>query len=902
MNKGSPAAIRLSDYRFPAFLIDTVDLQVDLGEEVTRVRARLSLRRNPDGDQGAPLVLDGHVDRLLSLSLDGRMLTTNAYRIDGETLTIDAPPPHCLLDIETELKPQENTALEGLYQSKGNFCTQCEPQGFRKITYYIDRPDVMARFTTTITGDRARYPVLLSNGNLVGAGDSGDGRHWVRWEDPFPKPCYLFALVAGRLSHIEDRHVTRSGRVVTLRIYTEPGYEDKCHHAMASLKRAMTWDETAFGLEYDLDIFMIVAVGDFNMGAMENKGLNIFNTKYILARPDTATDSDYRGIEAVVAHEYFHNWTGDRVTCRDWFQLSLKEGLTVFRDQEFSSDMQSRPVKRIADVQLLRSAQFAEDAGPMAHPVRPDSYIEINNFYTATVYEKGAEIVRMIHTLLGADGFRRGMDLYFVRHDGHAVTCDDFVQAMEDANSTRDRPIDFTQFRRWYAQAGTPVVTAQGHYDAEHKTYRLTLRQSCPPTPGQPTKAPFHIPVAVGLIGRNGCDLPLRLARDVAGRDQGGTTRILELTESEQTFEFLGMTEAPVPSLLRGFSAPVHLRSPYSDADLTFLMAHDSDPFNRWEAGQVLATRLMLDLVADFKQQRALSLDAGFVDAFARILTDTTLDSAFAAQALTLPSENDLGQQMAVIEVEAIHAVRQFVRRALADMLGDLLHEVYRTHHEPTNGDRTTATASRDPKAWGRRALKNLALAYLTCLDEGDGWSLCLEQYRTASDMTDSIAALSLLADSGVAERDDALADFYQRWRHEPLVLDKWFAIQASSSCADTLQRTRQLLDHPAFDIRNPNKVYSLIGRFSAGNPIRFHDASGAGYRFLADQALVLDRLNPQVASRMVKGFARWRHYDQGRQALMRTELERIRVAPGLSPDVFEVVTKSLMATETPGA
>ncbi|QQP89055.1 aminopeptidase N [Skermanella sp. TT6] len=884
MDKSTPQAIHLKDYAPPPYLIDTVDLAFDLGEDVTRVRSRLAIRANPDAASPAgALVLDGQDMRLVSVALDGRTLDPSEYSVGPESLTIPGPPEAFSLEVVTELKPQENTSLSGLYRTSGNFCTQCEAEGFRKITYFLDRPDVMARYRTTITADALKYPVMLSNGNLVASSKmEGDGRHTVTWEDPFAKPSYLFALVAGVLVHVEDSYVTRSGRTVTLRIYVEPGNQDKCGHAMASLKKSMAWDEEVFGLEYDLDIFMIVAVGDFNMGAMENKGLNVFNTKYVLAKPETATDTDFLGVEAVVAHEYFHNWTGNRVTCRDWFQLSLKEGLTVFRDQEFSSDMHSRPVKRIADVQRLRAAQFPEDSGPMAHPVRPDSYIEINNFYTTTVYEKGAEVVRMIHTLLGADGFRKGMDLYFERHDGQAVTCDDFVAAMEDAAGK-----DLGQFRRWYSQAGTPELAVTGEYDAAARTYRLTVRQSCPPTPGQPTKLPFHIPLALGLLDPSGADIPLRLAGEPG---PAGTSRVLDVTGPEQVFEFVDVPRQPVPSLLRGFSAPVKLRAPYTDDDLTFLMAHDGDAFNRWEAGQTLATRLLLDLVADRAENRPLELSPGFIDAFSRILKDPDLDPAFAAQALTLPSEGYLGQQMPVIDVDGIHEVRTFARRAIAGRLRDDLLATYRAMggNEPF---------SIDAAAIGRRALKNLALGYLMALEDAEAVELCVGQFHNAQAMTDVIAALGLLADTRLPQRESALRRFYDLWKDEPLVVDKWFSIQAMSERPETLDEVAALLAHPAFEIRNPNKVYALIGGFAGGNPVRFHDAGGGGYRFLADQVLALNRLNPQVASRMVKMFARWRKYDPRRQSLMRAELERIVATPGLSRDVFEIASKSLEAS-----
>ncbi|TWA74219.1 aminopeptidase N [Azospirillum brasilense] len=883
MDKGTPKAIRLQDYRPPAHLIDTVDLFFDLGEDVTTVRAQLGLRRNPARDDAAtqPLTLDGQRLELVSVALNGRPLGDAEYTVTPDHLTVHSVPETFTLETVVRIKPQENTALEGLYKSSGNFCTQCEAEGFRKITYFADRPDVMARYTTTITADKARYPVLLSNGNLVESGDLPDGRHRAVWEDPFPKPCYLFALVAGALVHQEDRFRTASGRDVTLRIYVEPGNEDKVDHAMRSLIKSMRWDEEVFGLEYDLDIFNIVAVGDFNMGAMENKSLNVFNTKYILAKPETATDQDFLGIEAVVAHEYFHNWTGNRVTCRDWFQLSLKEGLTVFRDQEFSSDMNSRAVKRIADVQRLRTVQFPEDSGAMAHPVRPDSYVEINNFYTPTVYDKGSEVIRMYHTLLGAQGFRKGMDLYFQRHDGQAVTCDDFAAAMSDATG-----VDLTQFKRWYRQAGTPELDVSGVYDEAAKTYRLTVKQTVPPTPGQPVKEPMHIPLVMGLLGPDGADLPLRLTGEA---EAAGTSRTLHITEAGQTFTFVDVPARPVPSLLRGFSAPVKLRADLTDGDLTFLMANDSDAFNRWEAGQTLATRLLLSLVADRQAGRELALPQSFIDAVGAVLKDADQDPAFAAQALVLPTESYLGTQMEVIDPDAIHAVREFARRRLAEALRPGWLDTHRRNagNEPF---------SVDAAAIGRRALKNLCLAYLMALEDEEALGLCLGQYRGAQAMTDVMAALQFLSNSNAPERDEAIASFYERWKGEALVVDKWFGVQATSHRPDALERVTDLLAHPAFEIRNPNKVYALIGGFAGGNPVRFHDTSGAGYRFLADQVLRLDPMNPQVAARMVGPFSRLRRYDATRRALMKAELERIVATPGLSPDVFEVASKSLEA------
>ncbi|QJE73709.1 aminopeptidase N [Aerophototrophica crusticola] len=884
MDKGSPRAIHLRDYAPPAWLIDTVDLAFDLREGATLVTSRLGIRRNPAraGEGPQPLVLDGQDMELLTVAVDNRLLTSDDYAQGPESLTIPAPAGEtATVEIVTRIKPEENTALEGLYKSSGNYCTQCEAEGFRKITYFQDRPDVMAKYTVRIEAERAKYPVLLSNGNLVDQGESADGRHWTRWDDPWPKPCYLFALVAGKLVHIEDHFTTRSGRDVTLRIYVEPGNEDKCGHAMESLKKSMKWDEDAYGLEYDLDIFNIVAVGDFNMGAMENKSLNVFNTKYILARPDTATDMDFLGIEAVVAHEYFHNWTGNRVTCRDWFQLSLKEGLTVFRDQQFSADMNSAPVKRIQDVQRLRQVQFAEDAGPTAHPVRPESYIEINNFYTPTVYEKGAEVLRMYHTLLGAAGYRKGIDLYFARHDGQAVTTDDFLAAMRDANP--DVSVDWEQFRRWYAQAGTPVVEGEGRYDADAKTYTLTLRQTLAPTPGQPEKLPMLVPVAMGLVGQDGQDLPLRLAGEDA---PAATERVLLLTEAEQSFTFTGVASKPVPSLFRGFSAPVKLRFAYTDGDLTFLMANDSDAFNRWEAGQTLAAKIILGLVADRAAGRDMVVPQGFVAALGKALDRAGEDTSFAALALSLPTESYLGQLMEVIDVDGIHAARDLVKAAIGRTHRNALLKAYRD-----NAD--TGPFSVSPEAIGKRSCKNACLAYLMAAGDEEGRRLCLEQFRTAAGMTDVITALMLIADSDMPEREDCLAAFADKWKGEALVMDKWFSIQAMASHPDTVKRVTALLSHPSFSIRNPNKVYALVGGFSS-NPVCFHAADGSGYAFLADRVIELNALNPQVASRMVKAFARWRKYDGERQAAAKVELERIAHTPNLSRDVYEIVARSL--------
>ncbi len=879
MKQGSAQTVYLKDYTPPDYWVDTVDLHFELGEAETRVRATLAMRRREGVPPETPLVLDGEELELIALKLDGQPLDSSAYRTDEQSLTIDTVPDAFTLDIETRIFPQDNTSLEGLYTSSGNFCTQCEAQGFRKITYFPDRPDVMACYTTTIAADAEACPVLLSNGNPVESGTLDGGRHFAVWQDPYPKPSYLFALVAGRLDYREATHRTPSGREVALRVYVEPHNIDKCDHALASLKKAMEWDEQRFGLEYDLDIYMIVAVDDFNMGAMENKGLNVFNSKYVLARPDTATDADYIAIEAVIAHEYFHNWTGNRVTCRDWFQLSLKEGLTVFRDQEFTADMHSRAVKRIDDVRMLRTHQFAEDAGPMAHPVRPDAYIEINNFYTVTVYEKGAEVVRLYQTLLGQAGFRRGMDLYFQRHDGQAVTTDDFRAAMADAND-----YDLGQFQRWYEQAGTPVVTASGTWLPNERAYELTLEQSCPATPGQPDKAPFLIPVGIGLLDAHGADLPLALEGE-AGPGEG--SRVLHLTEARQTFRFTGVPEEPVPSLLRGFSAPVKLEFDYTPEQLMFLMAHDSDSFNRWEAGQQLAARAVKCLLEDYQHEHALGLEPPFIDAFREVLLDREADPALVAEALSLPSEAYLAELLEPVDPGAIHAVRRFVRRTLAASLRDVFQETYDAMQD-------YGPYSIEPLAIGRRALKNTCLSYLAELDDADIHEQCYAQFETADNMTDVLAALRALADSESEEGERALAAFEGRWRDEPLVLDKWFSIQAMSRRPDTLDRVQALMEHPGFSIRNPNRVRALIGAFASGNPLRFHAPDGSGYGFLARHVLELDALNPQVAARLVKPLTRWRHYEPGRRDLMRESLQGIAATETLSPDVFEIVSKSL--------
>ena len=880
MQTQTPKTTYLNEYTPPAYRIPTVDLRFELGDDFTTVYSRLKIVRADATPAGAPLTLDGQQLELLSLELDGEPLATDRYQMDADQLTLFYPPESFELAVVTRIRPQDNASLEGLYQSSGNFCTQCEAEGFRKITYFLDRPDVMAVFTTTLAADKSRYPVLLSNGNPIASGDRADGRHWATWHDPFPKPCYLFALVAGDLRWIEDQFITRSGRAVTLRIYVEPDNLSQCDHAMYSLKQAMAWDERRFGLEYDLDLYQIVAVGDFNMGAMENKGLNVFNTKYVLAKPETATDADYQGILGVIGHEYFHNWTGNRVTCRDWFQLSLKEGLTVFRDQEFSSDLGSRGVKRIDDVRVLRGSQFPQDAGPMAHPVRPDSYIEINNFYTVTVYNKGAEVIRMIQTLLGQDGFRRGMDLYFQRHDGQAVTCDDFVAAMADANQ-----VDLGQFKRWYHQAGTPEITVSDAYDPATGAYALTLRQSCPATPGQPHKEPFHIPLLLGLLDGDGQDVPLQLVGEDAPQ---GTTRLLALRETEQTFQFVNIPARPVLSLLREFSAPVKLHTTESEEDVRFRLAHDRDDFNRWDAGQTLAMRAILGLVADRQQGQTWALPESFSAAFERALTSAA-DPALLAQVLTLPSEGYLAEQMDMVDVDGIHAAHRFVRRTLAERLRESLLATYETLHE-----REGEGYRIDAAAIGQRALKNVCLDYLLQLDDADLLARCLRQFREASNMTDQMGALAPLTHCACPERTQALAEFYDRWRQDTLVIDKWLSLQAASRLPNTLAVVKELMGHEAFNLRNPNKVRALIGAFAQANPVNFHSIDGSGYTFLADQILALNDFNPQIAARLMAAFTRWRKYDPDRRQRMQNQMERILAAPQLSPDVYEIAAKSL--------
>ncbi|MBN1378835.1 MAG: aminopeptidase N [Gammaproteobacteria bacterium] len=872
-----PQATKLQDYSPPAFLIDKIELEFDLDPEQTRVQSRLLIRRNPAADTAATaLEMDGEQLQLLSIQLDGKAMQSDRYAVCEHKLSVFDVPDTFVLELITQIQPDKNTALEGLYLSSGNFCTQCEAEGFRRITYYLDRPDVLARFDVTIRADIEQYPVLLSNGNKIAEGRLDDSRHWVRWQDPFPKPCYLFALVGGDLVAINDRYKTASGREVELAIYVQTHNRDKCGHAMQSLKNAMQWDERVFGLEYDLDNYMIVAVDDFNMGAMENKGLNIFNSKFVLASRETATDVDYQRIEGVIAHEYFHNWTGNRVTCRDWFQLSLKEGLTVFRDQEFSSDMSARAVKRIQDVQLLRTMQFAEDAGPMAHPVRPESYIEINNFYTVTVYEKGAELIRMQRCLLGADGFRRGMDLYFQRHDGHAVTIEDFIAAMEDANH-----FDLAQFRRWYSQAGTPELEVEGEYNAEAKTYRMIFRQSCPAGPDQIEKLPVVIPVSMGLLDKKGQSLALHTDIGL----EAAESLVLTIGDTKQQFIFYDVPEQPVPSLLRDFSAPVKLEFEYADSDLHLLMTRDSDSFNRWEACQRYAERLIRQRVVSDNQQPAVG-ENGFIAAVIELLEDDSQDAGLLAEALALPNEKYLGEQFNPTDPQAIFRAREDLRRTIANNGYGVMRQRYLQLHSEDHG--------LDAIAIARRALKNLCLSYVMCTGKTDAIELCVAQYRQANNMTDRLAALGPLVDRGGALADDVLRDFRQRYSHDPLVLDKWFAVQASSRREDALQKVLALTGDPAFSLTNPNRLRSLLGVFSQSNPVRFHCPSGGGYQLLADYVLKLNELNPQVAARLLAALNPWRRLMQPQSELMHQQLQRILEHAGLSRDVYEIANKAL--------
>jgi aminopeptidase N len=872
--------VRLADYRPPDWLVETVDLDVTLDPTNTVVRARLRLKPNPHAPAPAPVVLDGDELQLRAIKLDGETLAADAFVATPERLTIPQPPNRAfVLETETVLDPSANTKLMGLYRAGQTYATQCEAEGFRRITYFPDRPDVMSVFTTRIEADKAEAPVLLANGNLIGSDDiPGSTRHFAVWHDPFPKPCYLFALVGGVLGVVEGRFTTVSGREVALKIFVEPGKEGRAEYAMGALKRAMRWDEEAFGREYDLDIFMIVAVSHFNMGAMENKGLNIFNDKAVLASYDTATDQDFTSVETIIAHEYFHNWTGNRITCRDWFQLCLKEGLTVFRDQEFTSDVRSRPVKRIADVRALRAGQFVEDAGPLAHAVRPEVYREISNFYTSTVYEKGAEVVRMLKTLLGKERFRAGMDLYFTRHDGRAATVDEFVACFADAAN-----YDLTQFMLWYRQAGTPEVVVHRHHDADARTLTLEISQSVPPTPGQPVKEPMTIPIAVGLLGPDGKEQEATLAD---GRKLANG--VLTLTKANERFVFAGLAERPVVSLNRGFSAPVKVTANLPDGDLAFLAAHDTDPFNRWQAMQTLATALLIDNVAARRANRPKRAADALVHALGAVLADPDLEPAFVAQALTLPSEGDIAREIGRdVDPDAIFAARRELRAEVGRKLNDALADAY---HRMVD----RAQFSPDAASAGRRALKNVCLDLMATADPAAGIARAHAQYGDADNMTDRIAALATLSHHQAPERQAALDDFYGRYEGDPLIIDKWFGLQAAIPEADTLARVKSLAAHPAFSMSNPNRVRALIGNFAQANQTQFNRRDGEGYAFCADTVLALDALNPQVAARLMTAFRSWRSLEPERRDRAEATLKRVASAPSLSRDLHDIVTRTL--------
>ena len=870
--------IRLKDYRPPDWLVETVSLDFSLHPTATQVRATLVLKPSPKATS-APLILEGDGLSLVSLKLNGTELPPESYVVTTDRLTIPQPPNTTFaLEIETVIDPPANTQLSGLYRSNSSYCTQCEAEGFRRITYFPDRPDVMAVYTTRIEADKRETPVLLSNGNLEQRGELPNGRHYVVWHDPHPKPSYLFALVGGDLACVEDQFTTMSGRNVVLQIFVEHGKQGLTAYAMDSLKRAMRWDEQAFGREYDLDIFMIVAVSDFNMGAMENKGLNIFNDKYVLASSDTATDADFAHIEAVIAHEYFHNWTGNRITCRDWFQLCLKEGLTVFRDQEFSSDMRSRPVKRIADVRGLRATQFVEDAGPLAHSVRPDTYKEINNFYTTTIYEKGAELVRMVQTLIGRENFRAGMDLYFARHDGEAATVEQFIKCFADASRR-----DLTQFMRWYSQAGTPEVTTRGHYDATRRTYTLSCTQTVPPTPGQPIKQPMVVPLSLGLVGKDGRDLPLKLSADGAISDT-----VVVLADAVATFEFVDVDERPVLSINRGFSAPIKLVNGLSADDLAFLAAHDSDPFNRWQAVQTISMRLLVDNVSALRAGRTMRTDDQLIGALASIISDAVLEPAFIALALIPPGEGDVAREIGCdIDPDLIFQARSAFRSAIGERLRAPLTTVYDQMHVP-GGYSPDATSA------GRRALRNVAADLLAATGQPADIARASRQYETADNMTDRMAALGTLCLHDTPKRLQALDNFYARYASDALVVDKWFSLQATIPRPETLEKVRSLTTHSAFSFANPNRIRALIGAFAQGNATQFNRADGAGYNFIADTVLALDPKNPQVSARLATAFRTWRTLEPGRRAKAEAALARVKSNPGISRDLADIVERAL--------
>ena len=910
MKYHNPKTIFLKDYNPPKYFVDYIDLNIELYEDFSIVKTIMKFRKNNTSNENSEdLILNGEKVNLKSIYLDDKKLNKNQYDKNNSHLVIHKVPEEFILKTEISIQPQKNTELEGLYKSGSIFCTQCESEGFRKITYSLDRPDIMSLYTTTISADLNKYPILLSNGNLIDSGILGNGRHWVRWEDPFPKPSYLFALVAGDLKYIEDSFKTSSGKNITLRIFVESENIKYCDHAMKSLKESMSWDERRFGREYDLDLFMIVAVNDFNMGAMENKGLNIFNSKLILASKETATDSDYVNIQGVVGHEYFHNWSGNRVTCRDWFQLSLKEGFTVFRDQEFSSDLNSRSVQRINDVDRLRMYQFPEDAGPTSHPIRPDSYIEINNFYTMTIYEKGAEVVRMIQCLLGTEGFRKGTDLYFKMYDGQAVTCENFIKAMEESNG-----VSLDQFRRWYSQSGTPELHITGSYDSFSMTYTLEVRQTCSDTPGQKgfgskniisdtksrkvvklnyqknkitlEKKPFHIPLSIGLLDPKGRDISL--FRTDSREDKKQNANLLEIRKEKEIFVFEKIPVKPIPSFLRGFSAPVKLHYDYSDEELAFLMANDSDDFNRWDAGQKLMVRITINQIKSLKVGKKLNLPSELQFAFESMLKQRKdNNSAFIALALSFPSESYLSEFMDVIDVEVIYKVRSFLKKKLAKNLYSYFEKTYLKLQ-------SFEEFKIDPISMGKRSLKNLCLEYMSEIENPEVRQIALNQFRKNNNMTDVVGALKVLTHADCIERETTFSEFEMMWKKNSLVMDKWFSLQAISKLPNTLQNVKKLTLHPSYEENNPNKIRSLISSFCRFNLLRFHSSDGSGYEFLANQVLRLDPLNPQIAARLVGAFNNWRQFKSSNKSKIKDQLQKIINTPKLSGDVFEIVSKVL--------
>ena len=880
MNQISQSKIKfLKDYKVSSHLIDQVDLYIELGEEKIIITSNLSMRVNPDADKLLnKLILDGENLELLSIKLNENVLSSSQYQIDESALTILDVPEKFILEIKTSIKPQENLALSGLYKTSNIFCTQCEAEGFRRITYFLDRPDVLSKYTTTIAANKKSYPILLSNGNLVGSGDLAGEMHWFKWEDPHPKPCYLFAMVAGKLDFIEDYFVTQSGQNVTLRIFCEVGDREKCRYAMKSLKKAMRWDEEKYGREYDLNLFMIVAVHDFNFGAMENKGLNIFNAKYILAEPKAATDTDYHNIDRVVGHEYFHNWSGNRVTCRDWFQICLKEGFTVFRDQCFVEDISSRAVSRIDEVEALRETQFPEDVGPLAHPIRPESYIDISNFYTMTVYRKGAEVIRMLHTLLGAEKFRRGADLYFAKHDGFAVTCEDFISAMEEATNS-----DLSQFRLWYQQAGTPTLYLASKYYEEKQEWHLAISQVCPSTPGQEKKHPMQIPLALGLLDASGNEMPLKLS----GVKKANTgAMVLDIRKEEELFVFADVKEKPIPSFLRNFSAPVVMEYQYRDPELAFLMAHDVDSFMRWEAAQIYALRMINRSLKDLNNAVNVEESNNFYDAYANVLESSAPDKALTAKMLVLPSEGFIALKQTVIDVDSIHSARELMRQEIVTRFYQKLLSVYHENKLNKPYEYNTEDAA-------SRRLKNVCLSYLTLSGKPESVALCTKQFDEADNMTDKFAVLVALNDVECLEREEIFNKYYDEWKHDQLVLDKWFSIQAVSSLPNTIEQVKRLMKHPNFNLKNPNRVYALLGNFSRQNPVCFHDKSGEGYELLADRVIETDAFNAQIATRLLEPLTNWKRYDETRKHLMYEQLQRILAHPKLSKAVFEIASKS---------